>query len=193
MERYVLSFILLLYGCGFESDEQAKFFPVDPSELIYKKGDCLAFKIDSSNYIAGIVMNFSKDEGGLWYGFCFTDYLDTIIPDISTIKSKNIYGRKIQSTIDDKGYFVGLDFEYMSDSCIKSLNEKSKLIGNLKLDTTKIELGSEGATRDYSEFIEMFKFGRKRRLLPPDDYREILKLDKFRPDEYFSVNTFIIE
>lgn len=191
MIRYFLAFILLFLSCQFDNEEQGKFFPISPDELIYKKGDCLAFKVDSGKVIAGIVLDFYKDEGGLWYGICFTDYMDTIIPTIATIKLKKLYGRKIQSTVDTKGYFIGLDLDFLGDSCIKSLNKKMQLIGNLKIDTTKIELGSESATNNYNEFIEEFKIGRERRLYPPDNYREQLKFDKFRPDEYFLINNFI--
>ena len=190
MIKYFLFFILLLYGCEFDHEEQGKFFRIDPKELLYKKGDCLAFKVDSGKVIAGLVMDFSKDEGGLWYGICFTNYLDTVIPSIPTIKSYHLYGRKIESTVDAKGYFIGLDLEFLSDSCIRSLNKKVELIGNFKLDTTRIEMGSQSATGDFNQFIQFFKLGRERRLSPPDDYTEQFKLDKFRPDEYFPISHF---
>ncbi|HYV95404.1 MAG TPA: hypothetical protein VE978_26760 [Chitinophagales bacterium] len=191
MTRYILPLILILCACRFEPKEHAELFPVNESELIYKKGDCIRVKIDSGNYIAGIVLDFSKDEGGLWYGVCFTNYLDTIAPDISTIKSAKLFGRKVQSEIDARGYFIGLDFCFILDSCISSLDEEIKLLGNIKLDNAKIRLGAETTASTYYRLVAAYKWARGRRLLPPDDYRRQFKLDKFRPEEYFYVKEFM--
>ncbi len=192
MLKYLLAFIFFISSCETDNEDQRKSFPINPNEVTYKKGDCLAFKIDSGKIVAGIVMNISKDEDGVSYGICFTDYIDTLNPSLATIKLKRIFGRKIESTVDTKGYFVGLDFDYLSDSCIKSSNKKIQLIGNIKIDSTKIEVGSESATGDYSQFIQQYKIGHKRRLSPPDNYREQLKLNNFRPDEYFPIINFIL-
>jgi len=62
----------------------------------------------------------------------------------------------------------------------------------LKLDENKIKFGFEGATSDFSKFIDDFKRGRSRRMLPPDDYREQMKLDNFRANEYFSIKLFTL-
>ena len=191
MTKYFLIFIVLFCGCEFDHEEHGKFFSIDPKELLYKKGDCLAFKVDSGKVIAGLVVKCSKDEGGIWYGICFTDYFDSVMPSISGVKSGQIFGRKIESSVDAKGYFVGLDVDYLSDSCIRSLKTRVKKVGSLKLDSTKIEMGSMSATGDFNQFTQFFKLGRERRLSPPNDYRDQMKHDKFRPDQYFPVNSFI--
>src|SRR5690349_6941492 len=102
MTKYFVILIVLFYGCEFDHEEHGKFFPIGPKELLYQKGDCLAFKVESGKVIAGLVVNCSKDEGGIWYGICFTDYLDSVMPLMSGVKSGQLYGRKIESSVDAK-------------------------------------------------------------------------------------------
>ena len=184
---------MFLTSC-MEEDSRAKFLPIDIKELSYKKGDCVSFQIDSLNYGVGIVVDYSKDEGGLWYGLCFTDYYDTVQADLLKIKDKKIFGRKVESTLDENGFYTGLDIEFVNDSCLKFNESKITTIGNLTLNTKKIKYGSEGATNDYSEMLYTFKYGLEKRILPPDDYREHrTKLNDHRPEEYFTLTDFIID
>jgi hypothetical protein len=182
----------ILVNCIGESN-RSKFLPIDPNELIYKKGDCLSFQIDNLNKGVAIVIDHSKDEGGLWYGLCFTNYFDTIQPKFSDIEEFKVFGRKIESSINKNGFFIGLDLEFINDSCLKLNNLKFKLIGNVKFINEKMIMGAEGATKDYSEMLFTFQNGLEKRTLPPDDYRAQNKLNKFRPEEYFQFKDFIIK
>jgi hypothetical protein len=197
MTKYFLIIIIcaILTGClNQTNDYQAKFLPIDSTELKFKKGDCISFTIDSNLIGAAIVIDFSKDEGGLWYGLCFTDYLDSVQPDLLKIKNQRLVGRKIESSLDNNGYIIGLDTEFVKDSCFLLNVDHIKVIGNLTLKTDKIRLGAQGATKDYKDLISSLQYGRERRKTPPDDYRDhIKKLDKFRPDEYFKVTDYINE
>jgi hypothetical protein len=190
MTKYFLGlWTLFLMSCGNGAPSDYATRPtVAPSELKFKKGDCLEFKIDSSTYGVGVIFDFSKDEGGIWYGLLLTDYESTDKPTIDSIANRRFLGRKIQSSLNNKGFEVGIDAEYILDSL---LTDNFSLVGNLVLND-KVRLGSQGATSAMDELIEKLKNGKERRFIPPDDYREhISKLNNFRPDEYFDVKDFI--
>ena len=196
MPKYLLIlFSLISTGCLNQTNRhQSRFLPIDSTELKYKKGDCISFKIDSNLIGAAVVIDYSKDEGGLWYGLCFTDYLDSVQPDITMIKKHRLFGRKIASSLDKNGFIIGLDTEFVNDSCFQLHKDQFKLIGSLILKNDKIKLGAQGATNDYKEMISYFQYGRERRMTSPDDYRDhVKKLDKFRPDEYFKLLDYIHE
>ena len=180
---------MFLMSCGSGTTSDYATRPtVDPSELKFKKGDCLEFKIDSLTYGVGVVFDFSKDEGGIWYGLLLTDYESTSKPTIDSILSGQFLGRKIESSLNSKGFDIGIDTEYILDSL---LADNFSLVGNVSLND-KVRLGSQGATSDMDGLIQALKNGKERRLTPPDDYRDHLsKLDTFRPDEYFDVKDFI--
>ena len=161
---------------------------VDPSDLKFKKGDCLEFKIDSLTYGVAVVFDFSKDEDGIWYGLLLTDYESTNKPTTDSIINRRFLGRKIQSSLNDKGFEIGIDTDYVLASL---LTDNFSIVGNLTLNE-KVRLGAQGATSDMDGLIQTLKNGKERRLNPPDDYRDHLtKLGKFRPDEYFDVKNFI--
>lgn len=189
MTKYLLGLLtILLVSCGGGTTSDYATRPtIDPTELKFKKGDCLEFKIDSLTYGVGIVFDFSKDEGGIWYGLLLTDYESTNKPTIDSILNRRFLGRKIQSSLNDKGFEIGIDAEFILDSLASNFS----LVGNVTLND-KVKFGAQGATSDMSGLIQAMKNGKEKRLNPPDDYREHLtKLDKFRPDEYFDVKDFI--
>jgi hypothetical protein len=189
MTKYLLGlWTLFLMSCGSGTSDYATRPTVDPSELKFKKGDCLKFKIDSLTYGAGVVFDFSKDEGGIWYGLLLTDYESKDKPTIDSINNGRFLGRKIQSSLNDRGFEIGIDTEYILDSL---LTENFSFVGNVPLND-KVKLGSQGATSDMDGLIQKLKNAKERRLSPPDDYREHLsKSNNFRPDEYFNVKDFI--
>lgn len=191
MNKYlIIAVTLLMTGC-IESN-QPKFLPIDPKELIFQKGDCISFNVDSINKGAAIVIDYSKDEGGLWYGLCFTDYLDSLTPNLSQINERKIFGRKIESSLDKNGFIIGLDLEFVNDSCIKLNKTKFQNIGNLSLRNEIIKYGAYGASNDYSKMLYVFHRGIEKRITPPDDYREHrTKLNNFRPEEYFLLKDYI--
>jgi hypothetical protein len=193
MNKFTIVLILLILVSCLSRNNRAKLFPIDPSELIYKKGDCLSFQIDSVNKGVAIVIDHSKDEGGLWYGLCFTNYFDSLMPNVSDIKDLKVFGRKIHTSLNESGFMVGIDIEFVNDSCIKLNNSKFILIGNVNLNSNNVMIGAEGATNDYSDMLCSFHYGLERRVLPPDDYRDhIKKINHFRPDEYFELKDFTI-
>jgi hypothetical protein len=190
MKTYILGLLtLILISCGGRATpDRTTRMTVDPNQLKFNKGDCLEFKIDSLTYGVGVVFDFSKDEGGIWYGLLLTDYESTNKPTTDSIINGRFLGRKIQSSLNDKGFEIGIDTEYVLDSL---LTDNFSLVGNLTLND-KVRIGSQGATSDIDGLIQKLRNGKERRLNPPDDYREhSTKLNKFRPDEYFDVRDFI--
>jgi hypothetical protein len=190
MIKYILGLLtILLISCGGNTtSDYGTRLTVDSAELKYKKGDCLEFKIDSLTYGVGIVFDFSKDEGGIWYGMLLTDYESTNKPTIDSILNKRLLGRKIHSSLNDIGFEIGIDTEYILDSLLK---DNFTLVGNVSL-SDKVKLGTQGATSDMEGLIQKLKNGKERRLTPPDDYRDHLtKQGKFRPDEYFELKNFL--
>jgi hypothetical protein len=171
--------------------EQTRYFgySINPDEALYQKGECLTFKVDSVNYGAGVIVDYSKDEGGQWYGLCFTQYLDSKKPTIEDIKKSKFMGRKVRSTLDAEGYFSGLDVEFINDSLVKT-SEKIKSVGRINFDKTKLRYGSEAATNKLTDMIGSFHCRRERRILPPDDYRDMMNL-KLRKEEYLPVVNYI--
>ena len=195
MRKSFLLVAFLLVGCNFEEDEALQYLPINPQELIYHKGDVLAFEIDSTTTGAAIVTNYSKvadDSTHIWYDLVCTDYTARQMPTIQQLKHHRLFGRKIESTLDPAGFSIGLDFESVRNDCFTDNAAKFHLVGQVPLDTTAIKMGSQGATEDYDQFVAAFLRGKKQRLLPPDHYGAYLsKMEKFRPDEYFPVTSFL--
>jgi hypothetical protein len=85
-----ISFLLLAFllgGCGFEEDESARFLPINSHELLYHKGDVLAFEVDNDSRMHGaaIVTGYLKeadDSTHIWYDLVCTDYLAEQIPTL---------------------------------------------------------------------------------------------------------------
>ena len=195
IRMYLLIFATVaFFGCDDDSPDSFKHdLPIDPKELVFKKGDCLMFKLDSLTYGAAIVLDFSKDETGIWYDLIFTDYESEELPSLDLMKDRRLMGRKIQSSVHSEGFVRLLDGYCLTDSLItKAGNFRS--FGNLPLKENA-KMGGYGATREMTEFITAFRNAQGDRLLPPDDYRDYLKKlrkkERFRPEEYFSLDEFI--
>lgn len=144
MTRFIIVIAFLLCACNYNSNH-AKTGEGRPSpgELKYAIGDCLSFKVSDSTYGSVVVCDFSKDAGGIWYGVFYSGYESTEIPTIQSIKEGKVMGRKVESSIDEKGYEACLDGDFISDSVFTDPGYFT-LIGNLELKRD-IHLGSHGA------------------------------------------------
>ena len=194
MRTDLLLLAFLLVGCDFEEGKAVRYLPINPRELIYHKGDVLAFKVDSMTTGAAIVTNYLKeadDSTHIWYDLVCTDYKAKQIPTIKQLRHHRLFGRKIESSLDPAGFVIGLDFESVRNDCFIDNATKFYLVGQLPLDTTSIKMGSQGATKYYGQFVAAFLRGIEQRRLPPDHYSHYSGQDKFRPDEYFPVTSFL--
>ena len=196
MKLRFLVLAFLLAGCDVEEDEAVRYLPIHPQEILYHKGDVLAFEADSGTIGAAIVTNYVKeadDSTHIWYQLVCTDYTGRQAPTLEQVKPHRLFGRKIASTLDAAGYVVGLDIESVRNDCFVDNAAKFHLVGELPLDTASIRIGSQGATEDYGQFVAAFLRGKARRSLPPDHFSQYLKTDKFRPDEYFPIRNYLLK
>ncbi len=189
MRLLILMLLFFTSGCWTDNEGMTPDLPIDKSEPRYNKGDCLLFETDSNKYISAVVINITKDEGGIWYGLCCTDLSDSKVPQLAEIKSSRLSGRKIESALEPKGFVIAADLIYMSDSCIKSLIGKIKLMASLKLKPNVFE-GLMSPTTDFTNFIVQYEGGKENRKLPPDDYRNHFN-PRNRPEEYISIAEFV--
>ena len=198
MKMHLLSFMFLLCGCGFEEDEAVRYLPISPRELIYQKGDVLAFEVDNDSLMIGtaIVTGFSKeadDSTHIWYYLVGTDYLAKQTPTLQQMNHCRLFGRKIESGVDAAGYVVGLDIESVRNDCLIDNADKFHLIGRLPLDTTTTMMGSQAATVSYRKFTDSYLHSKEKRLLPPDHYAAHFKRNTFRPEEYFPIRHYLLK
>jgi hypothetical protein len=159
----IILLLTIIFGCGESAGTQSKkVFPIDPKELSFKKGDCFAFPIDSNNYGMAIIFDYQKDEGGLWYSLLYTNYHSDTLLQNPSLTNIYVFGRKITSTLNDKGYEILLDGEYVSDSLIK-VEKHFKYISNVSLNGQTAKLGGYGAATDFQTFLNSLRFALKQR------------------------------
>ena len=194
--RFLL-LLCLMVGCTFEEDTAVRYLPIAPQELMYHKGDVLAFTIDSATTGAAIVTGYSRevdDSTHIWYDLVFTDYTAQQPVSVEQLKSRRLFGRKVASSLTPAGYSICVNIEAVRNDCFVDNAAKFHLMGHLPLDTTLLKYGGQGACSNYDDLIRSFHWGQERRQLPPDHYNEFVgKLDKFRPDEYFAVADFLLK
>lgn len=190
MTRIIIIFTLLLSACNEHSTNTGSQFGYAFSkELKYKIGDCLYFKSSDSTYGCVVVCDFSKDEGGIWYGAFYSAYDSTLIPTIQSIGEGKVMGRKVQSFLNTKGYEECLDGDFIIDTLFTNTSLFTP-IGNIELKGD-IHLGSNGAATTLADLRRSFHRGREFRMKPPDNYKDHLtKLDNFHPEEYFEMKDF---
>ena len=129
---------------------------INEKGLLYKKGDCLLFPIDSNSYGMAIVFDSQKDEGGLWYSVLYTNYHSRTLQQRPKLTKLKLFGREISSSLNEKGTELLFDGDYVSDSLIK--NKKIfKYIGTILFNEKFTSLGSYGASKDFQKFLFAFQ------------------------------------
>ncbi|GEM_PF-6122195 len=146
----------MLIGCIGNTDIQLKKrVLINEKRLLYKKGDCLLFPIDSNSCGMAIVFDSQKDEEGLWYSVLYTNYHSSTLKQKPKLKNLKLFGREISSSLNEKGTELLFDGDYVSDSLIK--NKKIfKYIGTILFNEKFTELGSYGASKDFHKFLFSF-------------------------------------
>jgi hypothetical protein len=189
MKTYL--FILLtasLIGCnGRPTSDKNISQAIDQNELLFKKGDCLEFKIDSLTYGAGIVFDFSRYEGGIWYCLLFTNYESTNKPTIDSILHKKFPGRKMENPQNEKGYQIMLDGAFVRDSLML---DNFQLVGNISLNTNG-RLGEQKPTSKMNGFVQLYKNEQQRLTFANKNSVDFTSRMKFRQNEYFDIKDFV--
>ncbi|MES2837932.1 MAG: hypothetical protein V4667_10440 [Bacteroidota bacterium] len=156
-QRLILLFLTLLFGCVNSDDSPPKkVFPIDPKELSFKRGDYFSFPLDADNYGIAIICDYDKDEAGLWYAVLYTNYHSDTVTHNPLLTDVQVFGRKVTSTLNEKGYELLLDGEFISDSLIK-VEKYFKHVGHIALDEKTAKLRAYGATTEFQVFLSGFR------------------------------------
>ncbi|MCF8254855.1 MAG: hypothetical protein K9I36_15755 [Bacteroidia bacterium] len=124
-------------------------------KLAFNFGDVVKFK--NFDY-KGIICDISVDEGGIWYGIVFID------------SQNHLFSRNIPSGLS-KECIKLLDFTYLNQSGINSVYK----IETIKLDFSKIGIGSSSPVKDEKELIRDYERGLEFRKQPETPCSEKLK------------------
>lgn len=135
---------------------------VDTSKLPLKFGQIINFNINGQN-IKVILLDFDKDEAGVWYGLAF-------------INQTKIFGRQIPSGYD-KNCVDLLDLTYLNEKGLREF----QILKSESIDINKVGIGSISPVNNYSEILNNYKFGieqRKNKQTPCNE--EILSTNPVR-------------
>jgi len=94
----------------------------------------------------GIICDISEDEGGKWYGIIFMD------------SQERLFGRNIPSGFSNDCIKL-FDFTYLNQNGINSITK----ISNIRLDNSKIGIGSRSPATNKQELIRDYSNGIKKR------------------------------
>lgn len=156
MTRKLIIFVfgLLFFGCNTQIVDNDEQIPIEMQpdwkgfeihKLPVKFGQILQFKIDSI-IINAVVIDFDKDEGGIWIGLCF-------------INNNKLFGRQIPNGLINTKCLDLLDLAYLN---INGL-EEYQIVDNLKIDKNKVGIGSSSPVSDLLALKRTFDYGIEQR------------------------------
>jgi len=150
----LIAFGLLMFGCNSQTVKTVEQVPVDmlpdwkgidTDKLPVKFGQILKFEKDS-NIINAIVLDFDKDEGGIWIGLCL-------------INENRLFGRQIPSGLINTKCLDLLDLTYLS---LEGLGQY-QVVANLTIDKYKVGIGSISPVSDFDGLKGTFDYGIEQR------------------------------
>ena len=162
MKRFATVFILLVFtlGCNSTTSNTGSAIPLSLqpdwegiSDLPFAFGDVVQIA-EGTMMIKAIVIDFNEDEDGLWIGLCF-------------ISQNQLFGRQIPSGMVNTTCLDLLDLTYIPKEALHDI----EVIQSLKLDKTKIGMGSISTATKLSEIKSNFEIGitkRKKEQTPCD-------------------------
>jgi hypothetical protein len=162
---------VLLTSCFSDKNAdilKADWSGIDLTGMDYKVGDYVYFK-DSNYFYSGLILDFDKDSAGIWIGICFTNYKDTIKPDLNSLKNFKLFGRQIPSGLVNTTCIDCFDLAYLNESGLKSDTSKVGLIGNIAYDNEKVRIGAISPSYDLPGLINYYNIGISQRQKKPDD------------------------
>ena len=118
---------------------------IDIDNLPIKFGQILKFEKDSIT-INAIVLDFDKDDRGIWIGLC-------------CINNHKLFGRQIPSGLINRKRLDLLDLAYLN---IDGL-EQYQVVDNLIIDKNKVGIGSISPVSDFVELKRTFDNGIEQR------------------------------
>lgn len=176
----IIGFLISVLLTSCSSDKNAEILKADWSgiDLVgmdYKVGDYVYLK-DSNNFYSGLILDFDKDSAGIWIGICFTNYKDTIKPDLNSLRNFKLFGRQIPSGLVNTTCIDCFDLAYLNENGFKSDTSKVGLIGNVEYDKEIIRVGAVSPSYDLKGLINFYNIGISQRQKTPDD----CKASKFK-------------
>jgi hypothetical protein len=169
---------ILLTSCSSDKNAdiiKADWSGIDLTEIDFKIGDYIYLK-DSNCFYSGLILDFDKDSAGIWIGICFTNYKDTIKPDLNSLKNFKLFGRQIPSGLVNTTCVDCFDLAYLNESGLKSDTSKVGLIENVAYDHEKVRIGAISPSYDLHGLIDFYNIGNSQRQKTPDD----CKVSKFK-------------
>lgn len=121
---------------------------------LFEVGDCLLLNILREKF-KGLVIDVSEYRGVCEY------HVAVVTPEtkesIEGFRKGHLIGHKILSTIHDGGFVYGASFVKIDHEIIKEVRENIKVVGNLDVDSEKMELGSYSGSIDLRSIRENFE------------------------------------
>jgi len=182
-----LLLIAMLGSCG-DNTSSSEFVlkpGLEASELVFKKGDCLAFNIDSLTYGVALVFEVTKDQGGIWYGILFTDYSSPDVPNESLVRERRLLGRRMEKKLPGEPTDILLEGEFVNEFMVAEENTFS-VMGNVRFNE-QAHFGLYGACEDFAGYVKAFKTAMDKRTKRSDDPSNA----KSNPNVYFDLDDFI--
>ena len=172
----ILGFIfsVLLTSCSSDKNAEilkADWSGIDLTNMDYKVGDYVHLK-DSNYFYSGLILDFDKDSAGIWIGICFTNYKDTIKPDLNSLKNFKLFGRQIPSGLVNTTCIDCFDLAYLNESGLISDTSKIGLIGNLDYNKAIVRVGAVSPSYDLKGLINFYNIGISQRQKTPDDCKD---------------------
>ena len=190
-----LLLLSILVSCNFRQSSdllRPDWKGIDTSKTDFKMGDCI-YIYDSNKYYAALLFDLDIDSAGVWYGFCFTNYCDSIKPDFNFINSSLLFGRQIPCRLINTQCIDCYDLAYLNELGLTKNQNKMGLIGHFKYDNLKIRIGSISPSYDISGLISFYKYGIEQRKKKPDNCKEsMFKLNAIT-ERYFPIDMIKIK
>ncbi|WP_207424599.1 hypothetical protein [Desertivirga brevis] len=172
--------VILQIGCTHCTPKTLEAIPIemqpdwkgiDISELPVNFGQILRFKKDN-DVIDALVMDFDKDEGGIYIGLCFF------------YKTK-LFGRQIPSGWINTQCLNLLDGIYLNIDGLKQY----QVISQIKVDRGKVGIGSINPISNVNELMVEYRKGIEQRKKKQTPCNEGLTDEKSVRECYFDVET----
>ena len=174
MKKMILLLTLLIISCDRREVTVSNLLKpewrkISVENLPLKFGEKILISVDDEE-INAIVVDFDKDEAGIWYGLSFLNH-------------NNIFGRTIPSGFN--GDCVDLiDVSYLNSKALHNY-----ISGGIQsIDRDKVAIGSKSPVTNYSELARDYKLGIEQRKKKPTSCNEDIISNDVVRERYFDLS-----
>jgi len=144
---------------------------IETKDLPLQFGDIISFNINDT-LVKAIILDFDKDEGGVWFGMCF-------------LNENKLFGRQIPSGFNGDCVDL-LDYAYLNQ---KALGDFEKITTE-NIDLNKIAVGSFSPVSNYKNLLRDYTWGLKQRTKKQTPCnKDVLGINSVR-ECYFDLDNF---